>query len=100
MTPVQKELVQATWKRIVPMADTAAWLFYDRLFEIDPSTKPLFRSTDMVRQRQELMNAIGIAVAGLDNLDSLTGTVEDLGRRHAGYGVQDAHYDSVGTALL
>ena len=100
MTPVQKELVQSTWKQVVPIADTAAQLFYGRLFEIDPSTRPLFRSTDMVKQRQMLMHVIGVAVAGLDRLGSLVCTVEELGRRHAGYGVQEAHYDSVGAALL
>ncbi len=100
MTPARKELVQKTWKQVAPIADTAAKLFYARLFEIDPSTRPLFRSTDMVRQRQMLMHVIGVAVAGLDKLDSLIGTVEDLGRRHASYGVQDSHYDSAGAALL
>lgn len=100
MTPDQKSLVQATWKQVVPIADMAAGLFYDRLFEIDPSVRKLFRSTDMVKQRQMLMHVVGMAVAGLDKLDSLMSTVEDLGRRHAGYGVQDAHYDSVGAALL
>jgi hemoglobin-like flavoprotein len=43
---------------------------------------------------------LGVAVSSLDNLGALTKTVEDLGRRHAGYGVKDAHYDSVGAALL
>ena len=41
-----------------------------------------------------------VAVSSLDNLGALGKTVEDLGRRHAGYGVKDAHYDSVGVALL
>ena len=43
---------------------------------------------------------LNFAVNGLDRLDVLTSKVEDLGRRHAGYGVTDAHYDSVGAALL
>ena len=100
MTPAQKELVQSTWTQIRPISDSTAKLFYNRLFEIDPSTCDLFRSTDMMKQRQMLMHVIGVAVAGLDRLDSLTGTIEDLGRRHAGYGVQDEHYDNVGAALL
>jgi hemoglobin-like flavoprotein len=100
MTPAQKTLVQATWKQVLPIADTAAALFYQRLFEIDPTTRPLFRTTDLAQQRKKLMHVIGVAVAGLDNLDRLVGTVEDLGRRHASYGVQDAHFDSVGAALL
>jgi hemoglobin-like flavoprotein len=39
-------------------------------------------------------------VRGLDHLDRLVPVVQDLGRRHVGYGVTDAHYDTVGSALL
>jgi hemoglobin-like flavoprotein len=100
MTPIQKSLVQSTWKQVVPLADAAAIMFYDRLFEIDPSTKPLFRQSDMPHQRKKLVQIIGTAVASLDRLDALVPVVEDLGRRHADYGVKDEHYDSVGAALL
>lgn len=100
MTPAQKKLVQASWGRVVPIADAAAATFYARLFLIDPTTRPLFRAADMARQRKKLMDVIGMAVAGLDRLDALVPTVEDLGRRHANYGVKDEHYDSVGAALL
>lgn len=100
MTPTQKSLVQSSWKRVAPLADAAAIMFYDRLFEIDPSTKPLFRQTDMPHQRKKLLQVIGTAAVSLDRLDALLPVVEDLGRRHAGYGVDDKHYDSVGAALL
>ena len=46
------------------------------------------------------MTMIGVAVKGLDTLDQLVPAVQNLGRRHAGYGVTDAHYDTVGGALL
>ena len=100
MTPDQKRLVQATWQQVVPIADTAAVLFYRRLFEIDPAARKLFRATDMAEQRRKLLQVLGVAIRGLDNVDGLISTVEDLGRRHVGYGVTDAHYDSVGAALL
>jgi hemoglobin-like flavoprotein/uncharacterized protein YjiS (DUF1127 family) len=100
VTPTQKQLVQASWKHIVPIADAAASLFYQRLFEIDPSIRALFRHADMAQQRKQLVQMLAAAIAGLENLDALVGMVEDLGRRHAGYGVRDAHYDSVGAALL
>ena len=100
MTPAQKQLVQTTWGQVVPIADAAAAMFYARLFVIDPTTRPLFRATDLAQQRKKLMQVIGMAVTGLDKLDALVPTVEDLGRRHAGYGVRDEHYDSVGAALL
>ena len=100
MTPIQKGLVQATWKLVVPLAGPAAIMFYDRLFEIDPTAKPLFRHADMAKQRKKLIQIMGTAVISLDRLDALLPVVEDLGRRHAGYGVEDRHYDSVGAALL
>jgi hemoglobin-like flavoprotein len=100
MTPAQKNLVQSTWSKVVPIADTAAKMFYDRLFEIDPSTQPLFRGADLAEQRKKLLQVLSAAIAGLDNLEGLVPIVETLGRKHAGYGVKDAHYDSVGAALL
>ena len=100
MTPEQKRLVRDTWKQVAPVADAAAAMFYHRLFEIDPTTRELFRATDMVAQRKKLLQTLAFAIGGLDNLDALVSKVEDLGRRHAGYGVTDAHYDSVGAALL
>jgi hemoglobin-like flavoprotein len=100
MTPTQKHLVQTTWERVVPIADAAAAMFYARLFLVDPTTRALFRTTNMAQQRKKLLHVIGMAVAGLDKLETLVTAVEDLGRRHAGYGVKDVHYDSVGAALL
>lgn len=99
MTPKQVEVVQGTWKKVLPIADTAAELFYGKLFSLDPALKPLFNG-DMKAQGRKLMQMIGIAVNGLSNLASIVPAVQDLGRRHVRYGVKDAHYDTVGAALL
>ena len=99
LTVAQKTLVQDSFKTIAPIADDAAALFYRRLFELDPSLQAMFRG-DMKEQRKKLMQMIGAAVKGLDRLEQLVPVVEDLGRRHAGYGVADKHYDTVGAALL
>ena len=93
-------LVQSSWEQVLPIADTAAQLFYARLFEIDPSLQPLFTKTDMAEQRKKLMQMITVAVRGLEHIDELLPAIEALGRRHSGYGVVDAHYETVGTALL
>ena len=100
MTPQQKDIVQQTWQQVVPIADTAATLFYERLFEIDPSTRSLFSGTNLPEQRQKLMLMIGVAVKGLDQPAETLQAVADLGARHLRYGVTDQHYDSVGAALL
>lgn len=100
MSPDQKALVQETWHQIAPIADTAASLFYGRLFVIDPSTRPLFAGVDLEKQRQKLIHVLNVVVGALDRIEELVPTIADLGRRHVGYGVRDAHYDSVGEALL
>jgi hemoglobin-like flavoprotein len=93
-------LVQSSWEQVLPIADTAAQLFYRRLFEIDPALKALFSQTDMVEQRKKLMQMITVAVRGLERIDELLPAIEALGRRHRGYGVSDEHYETVGAALL
>ncbi len=99
MTPDQRRLVQRTFALVEPIADEAASLFYTRLFELDPSLRGMFPH-DLRQQRAKLMHVLGIAVRGLDRLDQLVPVVELLGRRHAGYGVRPAHYDTVAEALL
>jgi len=99
MTPSQIALVQTTWAKVLPIAPTAAALFYGKLFELDPELKPLFK-TGIAEQGEKLMKMIGVAVGGLEDLGALIPAVEDLGRRHAGYGVEDKDYDTVATALL
>jgi methyl-accepting chemotaxis protein len=95
----QIALVQASFARVEPIADAAAAMFYERLFALDPSLVRLFKG-DRVAQGRKLMQMIGAAVRGLGDLDRLVPVVRQLGARHVGYGVQPAHYDTVGAALL
>jgi len=99
MTSRQVELVQTTWAKVVPIADEAAKLFYSRLFELDPELRPLFK-TSIQEQGKKLMQMITVAVRGLGDLDKLVPAVQDLGARHAGYGVRRKDYETVGAALL
>ena len=100
MTPEQARLVTTSWNSVASIADSAIEQFYNRLFEIDPSARALFRATNMPEQRRKVIEALSLALQSLDDLDALTPTLEDLGRRHQRYGVTAAHYDSVGQALL
>ena len=92
-------LVQESWDKVLPIADQAAQLFYKRLFELDPSLRPMF-SSDMTEQRKKLMQMITVAVRGLTRLHELVPAVEALGARHGGYGVMESHYATVAEALL
>jgi hemoglobin-like flavoprotein len=99
ISDAQKKLVQESFAKVEPIAEAAAELFYNKLFELDPSLKALFKG-DMKEQGRKLMATLKVAVAGLDNLEKLVPVVQDLGRRHAGYGVKPPHYTTVATALL
>jgi hemoglobin-like flavoprotein len=99
MTPAQQTLVQASFAKVVPLADTAATLFYEDLFRRDPSLRALFKE-DMAEQRRKLMATIGTAVAGLGDWGNIAPAIAALGQRHAAYGVRAEHYDTVGKALI
>jgi len=98
ITSRQIELVQASFSQVEPIAEAAARLFYDRLFALDPKLRALFKG-DLREQGRKLMALLKVAVNGLRNLDKLVPAVEALGRRHATYGVKDADYEKVGSAL-
>ena len=98
MTPRQILLVQQTFALVQPVDEVAA-LFYERLFTLDPALRCLFKG-DMPRQGRMLMAMIGAAVNGLSRPEQLAPVVHQLGARHAGYGVQHAHYATVAAALL
>lgn len=100
MTETQKDAVRQSWALVVPIAETAATLFYDRLFEIDPSTGLLFKADGLPEQRRKLIRTLDQLVLGLDRLDDLAPVIAELGRRHLSYGVRESHYESVGAALL
>ncbi|CAJ95742.1 Hemoglobin-like protein (Hmp) [Cupriavidus necator] len=99
MTPQEITLVQSSWQKVVPIKEKAAELFYGKLFEMDPSLRPLFKG-DTVEQGRKLMAMINAVVTKLDQLDDIVPAVQELGRRHVAYGVKDEDYDTVAGALL
>lgn len=99
MTPEDILTVQSTWRKVLPIKEVAARLFYQRLFELDPSLRGLFRG-DMTQQGEKLMRVIDVAVNGLGQLDRLVPSIQELARRQVDYGVKDHHYSTVGAALL
>src|ERR1700745_2061605 len=99
MTPKQVALVQDSFARVAPISETAAVLFYDRLFEIAPQVKAMF-SADMTEQRRKLMVTLAAVVNGLGDLTSILPAASALAKRHVGYGAKAEHYPVVGAALL
>lgn len=93
------ELVQSSFAKVIPIKEEAAVLFYERLFEIAPDVEPLFNG-DMKEQGRKLMSTLAFVVNGLKDVSSIVPAVEDLARRHVGYGVSEEHYAPVGDALM
>ena len=93
-------LVQQSFELVAARREEASALFYEKLFQIAPEVRPLFARTDMRVQGQMLMNMLAAAVRGLDRLDELKPALQDLGRRHAAYGVQIPHYAVVEACLM
>lgn len=107
----QKVLLRDTWRMVVPIADTAADLFYKRLFELRPDYRKYFKG-DMASQKRKLLAMLGFIVKAVDWPDTawreqvaadhdLFLIVLALGRRHSElYNIPDSAYEPVGEALL
>ena len=95
MTPSQISIIKRT------VTQFNATDFYDKLFELDPALKGgLFKFTDMEEQKTKLLGTLIVAVASVDDLSKIVPTLERLGRKHKGYGVQPHHYATVETAFI
>ena len=100
MTHDQILLVRDSWSAVAASSATFTTIFYNRLFEIDDSAARLFADADMPSQRKKLAQVLAITINALDNPDTLLPAVAALGKRHAEYGVEDHHFDSVGEAMI
>jgi len=111
LTKQHKAAIKRSWELVVPIADTAADLFYKRLFEIAPQYRRYFKQ-DIAPQKRKLLAMLKFIVKSMDWPDEAwrqSVAVEDdlfmvvlaLGRRHSElYRIPDASYDAVGAALL
>jgi hemoglobin-like flavoprotein len=99
LTPSQQLLVRNSFAQVKPIADAAAMMFYDELFERDPRLRQLFKN-DMAEQRKKLMQMLAVAVEHLNHWETISNAVRALGQRHRGYGVSPADYGTVGGALI
>ena len=100
MTPDRRQLVTESWKQLAPNAALVGQIFYRRLFEIDPSLRPMFTASMMDEQIRKLTTMLDLIVHWLDVPERLVPVLKQLGARHSTYGVQDEHYSKVGSALI
>lgn len=108
---LEKEVIRRSWRLVVPIAETAADLFYRRLFDLEPEYQSLF-PTDLAAQKRKLVKMLAFIVHAMDwsndqwrervdPNDDLMLVVLALGRRHTElYRIPLASYTVVGEALL
>jgi hemoglobin-like flavoprotein len=99
MTDLKILAVKNTWSYIIFQAEEVGQLFYNKLFELDPSLRQLFRG-NIEQQGKKLMDMLTMIISRLQRLEDIEKEVKALGHRHVGYGTKPEHYQSVGKALL
>ncbi len=99
MTHEQIEIMKENFNQIAPLADLVAAEFYERLFQLDASLRPLFKE-DLTEQKKHLMMMLKFAIGTLDRMEVFEPSLEELGRKHIAYGVKETHYETVGDALI
>jgi hemoglobin-like flavoprotein len=99
VNPAQQDLVRTTFAKLAMMPEVAGALFYERLFELNPELRPLFKN-DMRIQGVKLMTMLAMVVYNLHEPGQVLPAIRELGVRHVGYGVRLADYDALREALL
>jgi hypothetical protein len=92
MRPEQVKRLQGSFDRVW-VTGRVVTLFYDRLFLIAPHTRSLFPA-DMESPKMKFTNMLASAIGLIERQPMFTSIIEDLGRRHARYGVAEADYDA------
>jgi nitric oxide dioxygenase len=99
MTPREIELVQTTWKGMLPIRDTFAEIFYGKLFSLDGGLQRHFGG-DMKEQGRNFAAMMSIFVRNLEEPEAVAVALRGLGRRHAAYGVRPRDYETLSVALF
>ncbi|MBL9132465.1 MAG: hypothetical protein JNG86_14775 [Verrucomicrobiaceae bacterium] len=99
MTPQQVHLIRESFHTLSRHGHVAALVFYQRLFELAPELRPMFKG-DIEVQSKKLIDMLGVLIAMLERPRGLELELRAMGARHVGYGVKEEHYAVVGAALL
>ncbi len=95
----QVDIVQRTWRNVLPVGDTFAELLYGKLFALDAALAAHFKG-DMKEQGRNLTAMLSVAVGSLHRPEKIVYAVRQLGRRHAMYGIRAEHFATMEVALL
>lgn len=96
----QISLVQESFERIPLKArQKLTRVIYDRLFELNPELKSLFKK-DIREQRKKLLKMLTYIIENLNDAEIVGPTIKELAKRHANYGVKPKDYNTFGKALF
>jgi hemoglobin-like flavoprotein len=96
-TKEEIQVIQDTFKKV---QFTDCWkLLYDKLFELDPDSAKLFKG-DIGEQQHRIMNMMKTVSEGLNNPNIILPAIQDLGKRHAHYGVDEKQYETFKASLF
>ena len=99
MNDLDVKLVQTSFGKLAPKGDEMGRMFYVELFTAHPELRPMF-AADIAPQAKRLTKMLTFVVKHLDKLPTILPAVQSLALRHHSYGVTEAHYAMVGTALI
>jgi hemoglobin-like flavoprotein len=100
MTPEQINLVKTSFNKVFAIRDIASAYFYRKLFELEPSVRPMFVNSDMDAQRDKLMVSLRAVINHLDYPETIIPDLRQMAKRHVEYGVRPEHYKLVGDAMI
>jgi len=100
LSQTEKQLIRDSYAKIAGRKQEAGQIFYDRLFALDASLRPMFHRAPIETQAAKLMQVFDWVVEHLDRVPELKSELIALGEKHAGYGVKVDHYPIVGSALI
>lgn len=93
------QLLKDNFAQVAKYGDDVAAYFYADLFEREPGLRSMFPES-MDKQREMLLSALSHIVSTVDDADRLVPYLQELGRRHQGYGVTAEQYPAVGASLI
>lgn len=99
MTERQLLIIKSSWSSVMQQPQEAGELFYQKLFEINPSLQALFKN-DQELQTRKFISMMTVFVSKLQHTEELANVLDALAKRHVGYGAKVSHYPMVGKALL
>ena len=92
-------LIKKSWRHVLLNEDEAGTLFYDRLFQIAPEVKYLFKGS-VKELTRKLVSMVTFIVSKLHNREDVMHEIRSLAKRNNHYQLSAEYYAFVGEALL